>query len=79
MLTVFGSVAVTIMMLPYAFESRSVWAVWLILVFTIGSAATALYSAMVGVYPITAIEAIWSVVAVRRFVVTYRSLPQALG
>ena len=70
MLTLFGSVAVSIMMLSYTFEARSRWYV---LIFAGASAATAIYSALAGVYPITVVEAIWSVVALRRFFVRYRA------
>ena len=64
MLTLFGSVAVTIMFLSYWVESRSKW---MVLVFAAGSAATALYSALSAVYPITVIEGLWTLVAVQRF------------
>lgn len=64
MLTLFGSVAVTIMFLSYWMESRSKW---MVLVFAAGSAATALYSALSVVYPITVIEGLWALVAVQRF------------
>ena len=70
MLTVFGSIAVSIMMLAYWLEARSRWYV---LVFAGASAATAVYSGLAGVYPITVIEAIWSLVALRRFAVRYRT------
>ena len=70
MLTIFGSVAVSIMMLSYSLEARSKWYV---LVFAGASAATAVYSGLAEVYPITAIEAIWSLVALRRFVLRYRA------
>ena len=70
MLTLFGSIAVSIMMLAYWFEARSRWYV---LVFAGASAATAVYSGLAGVYPITVIEAIWSLVALRRFAVRYRA------
>ncbi len=70
MLTLFGSVAVSIMMLSYSLESRSRWYV---LIFAGASAATAVYSALAGVIPITVIEAIWSVVALRRFVIRHRA------
>jgi hypothetical protein len=69
MLTLFGFIAASIMMLSYAFESRSKW---LILVFAIGSAATAVYSALADAYPITVIEAIWSVIAARRFMIKHK-------
>lgn len=64
MLTLFGSIAVTIMFLSYWMESRSKW---MVLVFAAGSAATALYSAFSTVYPITVIEGLWALVAVQRF------------
>ena len=64
MLTILGSIAVSIMMLSYALEARSKWYV---LVFAAASAATALYSGLAEVYPILVVEAIWSTVALRRF------------
>jgi len=64
MLTILGSIAVSIMMLSYALEARSKWYV---LVFAAASAATALYSGLAEVYPIMVVEAIWSTVALRRF------------
>ncbi len=70
MLTLFGSVAVSIMMLSYWLEPRSKWYV---LVFAGASAATAVYSALADVYPITAVEAVWSVVALQRFLLRHRS------
>lgn len=64
MLTLFGSIAVTIMMLSYWLEPRSRW---FVAVFAAASAATALYSGLAGVYPVMVVEAVWSVVATRRF------------
>ena len=64
MLTVFGSVAVAIMMVAYWLEPRSHW---FVLLFAAGSAATAFYSGLVGAYPITVIEALWALIALRRF------------
>ena len=58
------------MMLSYTLEARSRWYV---LVFAGASAATAIYSALAGVYPITVIEAVWSLVALRRYVMRYRA------
>lgn len=65
MLTVFGSVAVTIMLLSYWLESRSKW---MVLVFAVGSALTSAYSGLAEVYPITVIEALWAGAALQRFV-----------
>ncbi len=70
MLTLFGSIAVSIMMLSYSLESRSKWYV---LIFAGASAATSIYSGLAEVYPITVIEAIWSVIALRRFVERHRA------
>ena len=64
MLTLFGSIAAGIMFLSYWFEPRSKW---FVLVFAGASAATSLYSALAGVYPITGIEALWAGVALQRF------------
>ena len=64
MLTIFGSVAVAVMFLTYWFEPRSKW---FVLVFAGACAATSVYSALAGVYPITVIEALWSIVAFQRF------------
>jgi hypothetical protein len=44
----------------------------LLLVFAAASTATAVYSALAGVYPITVIETVWSLVTLRRFVLRYR-------
>ena len=64
MLTIFGSIAVTTMFLSYWLEPRSRW---FVLVFAGGCTATAAYSALAGVYPITAVEALWALVALQRF------------
>ncbi|MFQ5873592.1 MAG: hypothetical protein ACE5JL_07300 [Dehalococcoidia bacterium] len=69
MLTVFGSAAVAIMMLSYWLEPRSKW---FILLFAVGCAATAAYSGLVRAYPITVIEALWALIAVRRFSLRHR-------
>ena len=64
MVTIFGSAAVGVMLVSYWLEPRSRW---FVLAFAAGSAATAVYSALVQAYPITAIEAIWALVALQRF------------
>lgn len=75
MLTVFGSVAVSLMALSYWFEHRSPW---MIVIFAAASAATSLYSGLAGVYPIMVIEALWSVVALRRFIEARSSMTPQL-
>ena len=69
MLTLFGSIAVSIMLLAYWVENRSKW---FVLIFAGGSAATSAYSGLVQAYPITAIEALWAVVALQRFLRRHR-------
>ena len=69
MLTLFGSIAVAIMLISYWLEPRSTW---FILVFAGASAATSAYSGLAGVYPITVIEALWALVALQRFLGKHR-------
>ena len=73
MLTLFGSIAVAVMFLSYWFEPRSKW---FVLIFAGACIATSAYSALAGVYPITVIESLWSMVAFQRF--SQRSLQEAL-
>ena len=72
MLTAFGSAAVGVMFVAYWLEPRSRW---FVLVFAVASAATAVYSGLLAAYPITVIEALWAVVALRRFVTRSRTEP----
>jgi len=71
MLTIFGSVVVAIMFLSYWLEPQSRW---YILIFAVASAATSVYSGLAEVYPIMVIEALWSLVALQRFVKVSRVL-----
>ena len=64
MLTVFGAIAVALMFFSYWFERRSKW---MVLIFAGGSTLTSFYSGLVEAYPITAIEALWALVALQRF------------
>ena len=70
MLTAFGSAAVGAMFVSYWLEPRSRW---FVLAFAAASALTAVYSGLVAAYPITVIEALWAVVAMRRFAVRSRA------
>ena len=69
MLTIFGSIAVGIMFLSYLLERHNKW---MVLVFALGSALTAVYSGLEKVYPITVIEALWTLAALQRFIRRYR-------
>jgi hypothetical protein len=63
-LTLFGLFAVTAMLVTYALESRSTW---FILAFAAACALGSAYGFLQGAWPFGVVEAIWSVVAVRRW------------
>jgi hypothetical protein len=63
-LSLFGLFAVTAMLVSYALEDRSHW---FILVFAMACALGSLYGFLQGAWPFGLIEAIWAVVALRRF------------
>ena len=63
-LTVFGVVAVTAMVVCYALEARSRW---FILAFAGACALASVYGFLQGAWPFGVVEAIWSVVALRRW------------
>ncbi len=63
-LTLFGLIAVTAMLVCYAFEARNPrW----ILAFAGACAMGSLYGFLQGAWPFGAVEAIWCLVAVRRW------------
>jgi hypothetical protein len=62
-LPLFGLFAVAAMLACYAFESRSHW---FILGFAVACALGSVYGFLQGAWPFGAVEAIWSVVAIRR-------------
>ena len=76
MLTLFGSIAVAIMLFSYWLEARSKW---MVLLFAGGSALTAAYSGLVAAYPITGVETLWALVALRRFWLRHRREELAAG
>jgi hypothetical protein len=63
-LTMFGLFAVAAMVVCYAFEKRSAW-------FTLGFAAAcvlgSIYGFLQGTWPFGLVEAVWSVIALRRW------------
>ncbi len=63
-LTWFGLIAVSAMLVCYAFEARSAW---FILGFAAACALGSIYGFLQGAWPFGAIEAIWSLVALRRW------------
>jgi hypothetical protein len=63
-LTVFGACAVTYMMVMYALEGRGRR---FVLAFAVGCALSSTYGFLAGTWPFGIVEAIWSVVAVKRY------------
>jgi len=63
-LTAFGLFAVTAMLVCYALEDRSPW---FILAFAGACALGSAYGFLQGAWPFGVVEAIWAVVAVRRW------------
>ena len=66
-LTLFGLVSVTAMLVCYALERRSAW---YILAFAAACALASLYGFLQGAWPFGVVEAIWSLVAIRRWQLT---------
>ena len=64
LLTVFGVTALTFMMVMYAFERRDRR---FVLAFACGCALASIYGFLSGAWPFGVVEAIWAIVAVRRF------------
>ena len=69
-LTIFGLFAVTAMLVCYAFENHSRW-------FILGFAAScmlgSIYGFLQGAWPFGLVEGIWSLVAVRRWLLAGKS------
>jgi hypothetical protein len=63
-LDAFGLFAVTAMLLTYALEKRSPW---FVLAFAASCALGSAYGFLQGAWPFGLVEAIWSVVAIRRW------------
>ncbi len=63
-LTLFGLFAVTAMLVSYALEKRNSW---FILVFAGSCALGSVYGFLQGAWPFGLVEAVWSVVAARRW------------
>lgn len=69
-LTLFGLVAVTAMLIFYALEDRSHW-------FVLGFAGACFlgsaYGFLQGAWPFGLVEAVWSVIALRRWIGRWRT------
>jgi hypothetical protein len=64
LITIYGAAAVTFMMIMYALEPRGRG---FILAFAIGCLLSSAYGFLSGAWPFGVVEAIWALVAVRRF------------
>jgi hypothetical protein len=63
-LTLFGLVAVSAMLLFYALEDRSPW---FVLAFVGACLMASAYGFLQGAWPFGAVEAVWSLIALRRW------------
>ncbi len=70
-LTAFGLFAVSAMLLCYALEHRSAW--W-VLGFAGACALGSAYGFLQGAWPFGVVEAIWAIVALRRFAIASREV-----
>jgi hypothetical protein len=62
--TVYGVVAVSFMMVMYALESRSRH---FVAAFALGCALSSSYGFLAGTWPFGVVEAVWTLVALRRY------------
>jgi hypothetical protein len=68
--TVFGLFAVSAMLVCYALEQRSHW---FVLAFAVACALASAYGFIQGAWPFGIVEAVWSVIALRRWWLRKRS------
>jgi len=66
-LSLFGLVAVVLMLICYALEARSRW---FILAFSGSCLLASAYGFLQGAWPFGVVEAVWSLVALRRWLVS---------
>ncbi|MDR3612029.1 MAG: hypothetical protein P4L53_00585 [Candidatus Obscuribacterales bacterium] len=64
MLTIYGLMSVLLMLTFYALEARAAWCV---LAFAMSCVMASIYGFLAGTWPFGLVEAIWSVVAFRRW------------
>jgi hypothetical protein len=64
LLTLFGLFAVTAMLVTYALENRSPW---FVLLFAFACALGSAYGFLQGAWPFGLVEAVWAMVAMRRW------------
>ena len=67
-LTLFGVVAVKLMMIFYALETRSLW--WT-LAFSVSCLGTSIYGFLAGTWPFGVVEFVWCLLALRKWYLLY--------
>jgi hypothetical protein len=70
-LTIYGAAAVTFMMAMYALESRNRH---FVAAFALGCALSSTYGFLAGTWPFGVVEAVWTLVALRRYLLTRPSI-----
>jgi hypothetical protein len=63
-LTIYGLISVSLMLLFYALEGRSAW---FVLAFAVSCVMASVYGFLQGAWPFGMVEAVWSVVALKRW------------
>ena len=63
-LTLFGLLSVTLMLVCYALEDRSAW---FVLAFAGACGLASIYGFLQGAWPFGVVEAVWAVIALRRW------------
>ena len=71
-LTIFGLFSVTAMLIFYALEKRSPW---FILAFSFSCLLGSAYGFLQGAWPFGVVEAIWSLIALRRWSLVQQTWP----
>jgi hypothetical protein len=65
LLTAYGFASVALMLLFYALEDRSHW---FVLLFAVACVMSAIYGFLQGAWPFGAVESVWTIVALRRWI-----------
>ena len=76
MLTLFGASALTFMMLMYALERRHRL---FVLAFAFGCALSSAYGFLAGTWPFGVVEALWVLIALRRYFALVAGRPLVAG
>lgn len=70
LLTLFGLLSVSLMLIFYALEDRSHW---FILLFSFSCCLGSMYGFLQGAWPFGLVEAVWAIVALRKWIIAKRT------